>query len=145
MPVNKDASGRRWVAVEVEVPGTPEQVWKAIATGAGISAWFVPSQVEERVGGLATANFGPGMEGAATITAWDPPRRFATDSQDLGPNAPTVASEWIVEARGGGTCVVRVVHSLFADAGDWDNEMEGWEFGWPAFFRILRLYLEHFP
>src|SRR5262249_27220261 len=44
----------------------------------------------------------------------------------------------------GGTCVVRVVHSLFASADDWDNQLEGWEYGWPDFFRILRLYLTHF-
>ena len=35
MSVKKDASGRRSVQVEVEVPGTPEEVWQAIATGAG--------------------------------------------------------------------------------------------------------------
>lgn len=145
MPVNKDASGRRWVAVEAEVPGTPEQVWKAIATGPGISSWFVPSEVEEREGGLATANFGPGMESAATITVWDPPHRFVADSKDFGPDGPPVASEWIVEARSGGTCVVRVVHSLFVEGDDWDDQLEGWEHGWPAFFRILRLYLQHFP
>jgi hypothetical protein len=32
----KEASGRRSVQVEVEVPGTPEEVWQAIATGPGI-------------------------------------------------------------------------------------------------------------
>lgn len=145
MPVKKDDSGRRWVEVEAEVPGTPEQVWKAIATGPGISSWFVPTEVEEREGGRTTADFGPGMESEATVTEWDPPHRFVAESQDLGPDAPPVASEWIVEARSGGTCVVRVVHSLFADGDDWDGQMEGWEHGWPSFFRILRLYLEHFP
>ena len=35
MPVKKDASGRRSVEAEVEVPGTPEEVWQAIATGPG--------------------------------------------------------------------------------------------------------------
>lgn len=145
MPVNKDAAGRRWVVVEAEVPGTPEQVWQAIATGPGISSWFVPSAVEERVGGLTTANFGPGMESVATITLWDPPHRFVADSKDLGAEGPVVASEWIVEARSGGTCVVRVVHSLFAEGDDWDDQLEGWEHGWPTFFRILRLYLQHFP
>jgi uncharacterized protein YndB with AHSA1/START domain len=145
MPVKKDESGRRYVQVEIEVPGTPEQVWKAIATGPGISSWFVPSQVEEREGGLATANFGPGMESAAKISAWEPPHRLVMDSEDLGPGAPPVASEWTVEARSGGTCVVRVVHSLFTDGEDWDNQLVGWESGWPSFFRILRLYLQHFP
>jgi uncharacterized protein YndB with AHSA1/START domain len=146
MSVKKDASGRRSVQAEVEVPGTPEEVWQAIATGAGISSWFVPSEVEEREGGTAVSHFGPGtsMDSVATITAWDPPHRFVAESQDLGPNAPSVATEWIVEARSGGTCVVRVVHSLFASTDDWDNQLEGWESGWPDFFRILRMYLTHF-
>ena len=147
MPVQKDASGRRWIAVEAEVPGTPEQVWKAIATGPGISAWFVPSTVEEREGGVATASFGPGMDATAAVTRWEPPHRFVTESKDMGggPDSPTVASEWTVEAKAGGTCVVRVVHSLFTDGTDWDDQLHGLENGWPAFFRILRLYLQHFP
>jgi uncharacterized protein YndB with AHSA1/START domain len=145
MPVKTDASGRRYVQAEVEVPGTPEEVWRAIATGPGISSWFVPSQVEERVGGAVTASFGPGMDSVSTITAWDPPRRFAADSRDdMGPGDPTVATEWIVEARSGGTCVVRVVHGWFAGSDDRDAQFEGHEHGWAAFFRILRLYLAHF-
>ncbi|MCH9646681.1 MAG: SRPBCC domain-containing protein [Deltaproteobacteria bacterium] len=144
MSVKRDATGRRFVEAEVEVPGTPEEVWRAIATGPGISSWFVPTDVDERVGGVAKCSFGPGMDSISTITTWDPPRRFASDSQDLGPEAPTVATEWIVEAKSGGTCIVRVVHSLFTDSDDWDNELEAWEGGWPDFFRILRLYLEHF-
>jgi len=35
----------------VEVPGTPEQVWQAIATAKGMSAWFLPTEMEEREGG----------------------------------------------------------------------------------------------
>ena len=35
----------------VEVPGTPEQVWQAIATAKGMSAWFTPTEMEEREGG----------------------------------------------------------------------------------------------
>jgi hypothetical protein len=33
MAMKKDASGRRFVEVEFELPGTPEQIWNAIATG----------------------------------------------------------------------------------------------------------------
>ena len=36
MPVKKEPSGRRSVEAQVEVPGTPEDVWRAIATGPGI-------------------------------------------------------------------------------------------------------------
>ena len=49
--VKEAAPAMRSVAVEVEVPGTPEEVWQAIATGPGITAWFVPTEVEEREGG----------------------------------------------------------------------------------------------
>jgi uncharacterized protein YndB with AHSA1/START domain len=139
--VKKDPSGRRFVEAEVEVPGTPEEVWQTIATGPGISSWFVPSTIEERVDGIATSNFGPGMESVATIKTWEPPHRFVAEMLD-GPRA--VATEWIVEARSGGTCVVRVVHSWFASNDDWDNQFEGHTHGWRAFFRILRLYLTYF-
>ena len=43
MGVKEEASGRRSVQVEIEVSGTPEEVWQAIATGPGISSWFVHS------------------------------------------------------------------------------------------------------
>jgi uncharacterized protein YndB with AHSA1/START domain len=145
MPVKTDASGRRFVSAEVELPGTPEEIWQAIATGPGISSWFVPTTLDGRVGGQVAANFGPGMDSVATITAWDPPHRLAADSSDsLGPNGPTVGTEWIVEARSGGTCIVRVVHSWIASGDDWDNQFEGHVHGWQAFFRILRLYVTHF-
>ena len=146
MSVKKEASGRRSVQVEVEVPGTPEEVWKAIATGAGISSWFVPAEFEEREGKPVAVklNFGPGMESSSVVTAWDPPRRFAAEAPGWVPGSPIIADEWSIEARGGGVCVVRIVHSLFAETDDWDNQIEGTESGWPAYFRILRIYLTHF-
>jgi uncharacterized protein YndB with AHSA1/START domain len=145
MSVKTDASGRRFVQVEVEVPGTPEEVWQAIATGPGISSWFVPAAFEERDGKpvAVTLNFGPGMESRSVVTAWDPPRKFAAQGEGWG-GSPPIADEWTVEARAGGTCVVRIVHSLFASTDDWDNQLEGTESGWPAYFRILRIYLMHF-
>ncbi len=144
MSLRKEESGRRSIQVEVEVPGTPEEVWQAIATGPGVSSWFVPTESEERPGGAITAHFGPGMDSVSTITAWEPPHRFAAESDGLGPGSPPMATEWVVEARSGGVCVVRVVHSLFADTDDWDGQLESIESGWPSFFRILRLYLTDF-
>jgi uncharacterized protein YndB with AHSA1/START domain len=146
MSVKKEPSGRRFVQVEVEVPGTPEEVWQAIATGPGVSAWFVPTEMVEQDGKPVAVklNFGPGMESESKITAWDPPRMYAAEGSGWGPGSPPIADEWHVEARAGGVCVVRVVHSLFASTDDWDNQLEGTEHGWPGIFRILRLYLTHF-
>jgi uncharacterized protein YndB with AHSA1/START domain len=145
MTVKKEASGRRSVQVEVEVPGTPEEVWQAIATGPGISSWFVPTAFEESDGKpvAVTANFGPGMVSRSIVTAWEPPRMFAAQNQGWG-GSPPMATEWRVEARAGGVCLVRVVHSLFADTDDWDGQLEATESGWPGFFRTLRIYLSHF-
>src|SRR5262245_37700013 len=141
MPVKKGENGLRSVEAECEVPGSPEEVWRAIATGKGISSWFVPSTVEEREGGQAVMSFGPGMDSVSTIKTWNPPHGFIAES-DEGPGK--VATEWIVQARAGGTCVVRVVHRWFASTDQWDDQFEGHTYGWAAFFRILRLYLTHF-
>ena len=89
-------------------------------------------------------NFGPGMESRALLTAWDPPRMFAAESSGWTPDMPSIATQWTVEARAGGVCVVRVVNSLFASTDDWDNQLEGTESGWPGFFRTLRIYLTYF-
>src|ERR1700691_3573845 len=145
MSVKKEASGRRSVQVEVEVPGTPEEVWKAIATGQGISSWFVHAEFEEREGKPVAVklDFGLGMDSSSVVTAWDPPRRCATEAPGWVPGSPIIADEWTVDARGGGMCVVRIVHSLFAETDDWDNQLEGTESGWRGYFRILRIYLTH--
>jgi uncharacterized protein YndB with AHSA1/START domain len=146
MSVKKEASGRRSIQVEVEVPGTPEEVWQAIATGPGISCWFCPAEIEERDGKPVAAklNFGPGMESRSVVTAWDPPRLFAREADGWAPGSPPIATEFSVEARAGGVCVVRVVNSLFASTDDWDKQLDGAESGWPGAFRILRIYLTHF-
>ncbi len=144
MSVRVDATGRRSVQSEAEVPGTPEQVWKAIATGPGVSSWFVPCQIEERVGGKIALSFGPGMDSGSDITAWDPPRSFSAQGSEIAPGAPTMATEWTVEARSGGTCLVRVVHSWFAETDEWDSQYESTELGWGAFFLDLRVFLGRF-
>lgn len=146
MSVKADVSGRRWIQLEVEVPGTPEEVWQAIATGPGISAWFVPAHIEEHAGKPVALrlDFGPGMQSRSEFTAWDPPHTLATRSDGWVPGSPPIANQWSVEPRAGGVCVVRIVQSLFASTDDWDNQLEGDEHGWPTFLRTLHLYLAHF-
>lgn len=146
MSVKQEASGRRSVQIEFEVPGTPEDVWQAIATGPGISSWFVPAEFEERDGKPVAMklNFGPGMEPRSEVTLWDPPRRFALKADGWLPGSPPIANEWSVETRGGGICVVRIVQSLFASTDDWDMQLESAKGGLASFLEILRLYLTHF-
>ena len=147
MSIRTDASGRRSIEIQVEVPGTPEQVWAAIATGPGISSWFMPTTVEEQDGKpvAMTLTFGPGMVSRGTVTAWDAPRAYTKESKGWMPGMPNLANEWIVEAIDGGMCRIRIVHSLFASTDEWDNQLEATKYGWPAFLRTLQLYLTHFP
>lgn len=141
----KNDSEKRFVEMSVEVPGTPEQVWHAIATGPGMTAWFVPTELEEREGGAITFHLGPGMDSPGIVTAWEPPTRLAYEERGWSGDAPPLATEVLVETRSGGTCVIRMVHSLFTSSEEWDDQLESMESGWPPYFSILRLYLEHFP
>jgi uncharacterized protein YndB with AHSA1/START domain len=140
------------IAFSVEVPGTPEQVWAAIATADGISSWFLPTDVEEREGGAIVVHMGE-TDSPGIITGWDPPHRleyaepeWATlTGQDADSVTPLV-SEFLVEAQSGGTCVVRVVSSAFGTGADWEQEfMADMEKNWVPFFDNLRFYLAHFP
>jgi uncharacterized protein YndB with AHSA1/START domain len=133
----------RAIELEVEVVGTVEEVWRAIATGPGISSWYVPHTVEEREGGSATASFGPGpeMQVPGRVAAWEPPRRVVFDG---GEGAGGLAFEWLVEARDGGTCVVRLVNTGFGSGDDWDAQYDGLAEGWGLFLLNLKLHLEHF-
>ena len=90
MSVKKEASGRRSIQVEVEVPGTPEEVWQAIATGPGISSWFAPAEFEEQDGKpiALTLNYGPGMASRSVVTDW------CAFMQFMAPVAATPADAW---------------------------------------------------
>jgi len=134
---------KRAIELEVEVAGTPEEVWQAIATGPGISSWYVPHTVEEHEGGSATASFGPGPEMQVTgrVAAWDPPRRIVFDG---GEGVPGLAFEWLVEARDGGSCIVRLVNTGFGDGAPWDDQYDQMHEGWKVFLRNLQLHLRYF-
>src|ERR1044072_9458511 len=84
------------------------------------------------------------MESRAVVTAWQPPKLFAREGDGWAPGSPPIATELSVEAKAGGTCLVRVVQSLFSSTDDWDDQLTGAEQGWPGIFRILHLYLTHF-
>jgi uncharacterized protein YndB with AHSA1/START domain len=136
-------TGNDRLELEVEVPGTPELVWEAIASGPGITAWFTDAEVEPREGGTIAFDLGSGTESTGVVTAWEPPRRFAYE-EPLNEGS-RIASEWVVEARSGGTCVVRLVSSLFGSSADWEEELGGMSDGWQAYMHNLRIYLTDFP
>lgn len=137
----------RKIEIDVEVPGTPEQVWDAIATGPGITSWFMPARVDGREGGDVVHGDSHDFSSTGTVIAWEPPARFAyEEGGELagGDEEQRIATEWLVEARSGGTCVVRVVMSGFGPGDEFDKAIESVSSGWRTALADLRLYLTHF-
>lgn len=136
---------------DIEVPGSPDDVWQAIATADGISSWMMTTELDGREGGALTFHMGPEAESHGHVTAFEPSRRivyeedWATLVGHSGADVTPLVSEFLVEARSGGTCVVRVVTSAFGTGADWENEF--WNEmirGWAPMLDNLRLYMTHF-
>lgn len=142
-----------------EVAATPEQVWDAITTADGIAVWMVPATVDPRVGGEVTFDIGDSTL-VGVITDYTPNRRFAYEEpwplaervedvpagmvewfksidvpltevyRDRSSIDP-LATEFLIEAVSGGSCVLRVVSSSFGTGADWEHEffaemVDGW-------------------
>ena len=108
---------------EIQVDATPDDVWEAIATGPGVDAWFMGrNEVEPREGGTTRMTF-PGSTEEGTVTAWEPPTRFAYRTPE-GADGAFHAFEYLVEGREKGSTVVRWVHSGFLGE-NWEAEYEG--------------------
>lgn len=137
-------SGEFELHKKVELDAEPEQVWEAIATGPGISSWFMgPHEIEPRVGGRMALTIGD-FCAQATITTWDPPKRFAYRGEQ-SPDGSFHAMEYLIEGREGASTVLRFVHSGFL-SDDWGAEYEDMtSHGWDRYLHTLAQYLKYFP
>jgi uncharacterized protein YndB with AHSA1/START domain len=113
---------------EVLLQATPEQVWESIATEAGLAAWFHPAPVD------------PASD---MVVAWEPARRLAIRTPAAG-DGSMHAFEYLIEAQGGGSTLLRFVHSGFA-GDDWSDEYEPvTSGGWDMYLYTLAQYHSHF-
>ncbi|MEO3748846.1 SRPBCC domain-containing protein [Plantactinospora sp. B5E13] len=126
----------------IELAGTPEEVWAAIATGPGIDSWFMGrSEVEPREGGQTRFSM-LGQVAEATVTAWEPGKRFANRTEP-GPDGTFLATEYLIEGRDQGSTVLRLVQSgVLGD--NWETEYEAMQVGWDMYLGSLAAYLAHF-
>jgi uncharacterized protein YndB with AHSA1/START domain len=114
---------------DVTLDATPAQVWEAIATGPGLATWFMPMEMDPDSG---------------MVTAWEPGKRLAIRTPEA-PDGSTQAFEYLIEARDGGSTVLRFVHSgVLGD--DWGDEFESMTgSGWDMYLHTLAEYFTHFP
>lgn len=114
----------RRIEAEIPLDATPEQVWDAIATEAGLTAWFAPMDpTPDENGQIADGE----------VLRWEPGRGFAVQTE-------TAAFEYLIEAADGGSSVMRFVHTGF-QGDDWEAEYEATARGWDLYFHTLQLYL----
>ncbi|WP_157984577.1 SRPBCC family protein [Lentzea terrae] len=128
---------------EVEVEGSPEQVWDAIATGPGIDSWFMgPHTVDGRLGGRMSLDMGFFQE-ASTITAWEPGKHLAYES-DKGEDGTFHAMEYLIEGREQGSTVLRFVHSGILGDGWGDEFVDQQSKGWDMYLFTMAQYVRYF-
>lgn len=140
------------VEVELEIDGSIDDVWHAIATAAGISSWMMPTDLDPEPGGRVVFHMGPDFDSVGKVTDVEPKRRFvyeedwASITGNEHAEVSPLVTEFLVEAKSGGTCTVRVVTSAFGQGADWENEFfDELSAGWLPLLDNLRLYVETFP
>ncbi|MFI6509496.1 SRPBCC domain-containing protein [Streptosporangium sp. NPDC050855] len=127
---------------EIELAATPEQVWDAIATGPGVDSWFMGHSEFGTSAGEPAFLTVMGRTEQSTITAYEPGARLGMRGEEA-PDGRFMATEYLIEGRGSGTTVLRIVHSgVLGD--DWETEFEAMKAGWPLYLRTLGQYLAHF-
>ncbi|RSN02675.1 hypothetical protein DMB42_37010 [Nonomuraea sp. WAC 01424] len=129
------------IPLESLVEATPEQVWSAITTGPGIDSWFMGRNEVE--GGAVRTAFAGAELPESRVSADEPLKHFA-HSATPGPDGRFVAYEFLLEGRGQGSTLVRMVTSGFLPGDDWEHEYEAMSAGTALFFATLTEYLTHF-
>jgi len=128
--------------LDATVDATPDQIWDAIATGPGISTWFI-GRTEIDNGEVRTA-FGDNWIPAGTIKINDRPHHFAYGSEPA-PDGRFIAYDYLVEGRDRSATTLRAVTSGFLPGDNWADEYEAMQYGTHLFFATLVEYLRHFP
>ena len=157
---------------KIVLDATAAEVWDKIATGPGLSTWWVPHEVVPRKGGVARADFGGGTIAEGRIHTYDPGRRIIyggeAASQDVGGEPKTLDQSptlefWINEDGGDPEDFVDAPFRGIGDVrghrrrpgssrtllnfrqnGFVEEGQEVYEEGWDFYFYNLTQYFTHF-
>ncbi|TCM38963.1 SRPBCC domain-containing protein [Kribbella sp. VKM Ac-2568] len=120
-------SDERRYEIEVPLEATPDQVWDAISTPEGMTAWFAP---------MDPAPDENGISADGVVTRWEPGHGYVVQ-------AGSSSYEYLIEARDGGSAVLRFTQTGF-QSDDWEAEYEATSRGWGLYFHTLAQYLSNF-
>jgi uncharacterized protein YndB with AHSA1/START domain len=124
----------RW---EGELPATRQDVWDALTIHT--AGWLWKIDYEPRVGGAERGL----TTGGGTVTAWDPPRHFATRTRPEDERDGFNELDYLLEPRGAGT-YLRYVHRGVLPEEDYERELDACRQHTAFYNHSLGEYLRHF-
>ncbi len=128
--------------IEVTVPATQPEVWKAFTTSEGLSTWLTPGAVVDlRQGGEWTAHYPGGHTGGGTIVSFVPMQEMTLRA--MAPEQfPHVREERTTAkfefVRQGNVTLVRLTQTGWKTGEEWDKAYEYLAKGTPELLEQLR-------
>jgi uncharacterized protein YndB with AHSA1/START domain len=131
--VHKRDDAEKVLRVEVTIPASRAEVWKAFSTSAGLSTWLAPNAVVDlRPGGDWIVRFPasagmPGSSAGGTIVSFVPQKEIVLSA--LAPEkfpsvrAQRTTAKFEFEDHGKGT-LVRLTQTGWKDGDEWDRAYE---------------------
>ena len=118
----------KMLRVEITVPASRGEVWKAFSTSEGLSTWLAPgANVDLRPGGEWMVHFSGSSSAGGTIVSFVPQREIVISA--LAPEkfpavrAARTTARFQLEDHGKGT-LVRLTQTGWQDGDEWDRAYE---------------------
>ena len=140
-PINvvKQAEPVKALILEVTVPATQVEVWKAFTTSDGLSTWLTPGAVVDlRAGGEWTAHYPGGHTGGGTILSFVPMKEMTLSAMapeqfpHVRAERTTVKFEFIPQ---GDATLVRWTQTGWKQGEEWDKAYDYLAKGNPMLLR----------
>jgi uncharacterized protein YndB with AHSA1/START domain len=119
----------RVLVLELTIPASRAEVWKAFSTSEGLSTWLFPNAtVDLKPGGDWLVHFPGGSTGGGTIVSFVPEKELVVSA--LAPDKfPTVRAQrtradFQFEAKGENETVVRLTQTGWKDGEEWTKAYE---------------------
>lgn len=117
------------------------EVWDKVATGPGLSSWFVPHELEPREGGTGRADFGGTTLAEGVVEIYDQGNRVVyrgkAQADEAGETEPKL--EFRLADDGGGRTTLTLRQEGFPEA-----DQAVYEAGWDVYLHTLQASFEHF-